>query len=408
MTGQLATRRLPVGLVAVTRRLDRDVDLLAVAGEHGPLLEQEGMGLAGQGEVARLSLAGVTEALAALPTDDEVRVPGTGPVAFAAIPFDPRSPAEAVVPRVVVGRSPEGTRWVTTIGPAGGEPPTLGAVDDVAPPEPSAFRVAAGRPPAEWCRAVATARDRIRAGSLDKVVLAREVLVDADRPFARAAVLGRLRRTFPSCLTYAVGGFVGASPELLVARAGDVVRSHPLAGTAPRSGDPTTDARLAAGLLASVKDGLEHRITIDAVLDALLPFCSFVDAEAEPSVVAVANVQHLGTLVEGRLSHPLSSALELVAALHPTPAVGGHPRPEALALIAELEGVDRGRFAGAVGWVDGAGNGRFAVAIRCAELEGTRARLFAGVGVVADSDPDAELAETRAKLQAMLPALVRP
>ncbi len=408
MIGAPVPGRLPDGLVAVTRRLDRDVDLLAVAGEHGPLLEQEGMGLAGQGEVARLPLADVAVALAALPGDDEVGVPGTGPVAFAALPFDPRSPAEAVVPRVVVGRSSDGTRWVTTIGPVGGEPPALGAVQVVPPTEPSAFRVAASRPPEAWCRAVAVAGDRIRAGDLDKVVLGREVVVDADQPFARAAVLGRLRRTFPSCLTYAVGGFVGASPELLVARTGYVVRSHPLAGTAPRSGDPTTDARLAAGLLASVKDGLEHRITIDAVLDALLPFCSFVDAEAEPSVVAVANVQHLGTRVEGRLSQPLPSALELVTALHPTPAVGGHPRAEALELIAELEGFDRGRFAGAVGWVDGAGNGRFAVAIRGAELEGTRARLFAGVGVVADSDPDAELAETRAKLQAMLPALVRP
>jgi menaquinone-specific isochorismate synthase len=181
-----------------------------------------------------------------------------------------------------------------------------------------------------------------------------------------------------------------------------------MAGTAARSGDPTADARLAASLLASGKDLSEHRITIDAVLDTLLPFCSYVDAEAEPSVVAVANVQHLATLVHGRLSSPPASALALATALHPTPAVGGAPRAEALALRAAVEGLDRGRYAGPVGWVDGAGNGTFAVAVRSAQLDGCRARLYAGGGMVADSDPAAELAETRAKFSALLGAIVRP
>jgi len=201
---------------------------------------------------------------------------------------------------------------------------------------------------------------------------------------------------------------VGASPELLVERMDRTVRSHPLAGTAPRTGDPATDARLAAQLIASTKDQVEHRVVIEVVNDTLLPYCSYLDWEPEPSIVTVANVQHLGTAVEGRLSAPPPHVLELVHALQPTPALGGHPRADALAMIAELEGWDRGRYGGAVGWVDAAGNGTWAVGIRCAEIDGPRARLFAGVGVVAGSDPHAELAETQAKLQAMLSAIIRP
>ena len=222
------------------------------------------------------------------------------------------------------------------------------------------------------------------------------------------AVLIRLRASFGSSHLYAVDGFIGASPELLVARHGDVVRAHPLAGTTPRTGDPTVDARLAAQLIASTKDQVEHRVTIEMVRDTLLPWCSYVDWEAEPSVVTVANVQHLGTHVEGRLSTPAPSVLDLVAALQPTPALGGYPRADALALIAELEPFDRGRYGGPVGWVDARGDGEWAVGIRCAQVRGHTARLLAGVGVVAASDPDAELAETQAKFQAMLSALVRP
>jgi isochorismate synthase EntC len=181
-----------------------------------------------------------------------------------------------------------------------------------------------------------------------------------------------------------------------------------MAGTAPRRGDPTADARLAAGLLASATYRQEHQVTIDAVHDGLLAFSSYVDYEPEPSVVALANVQHLATSVEGRLSHPPASIMELVGALHPTPAVCGRPRDAALSLISELEGLDRGRYAGAVGWVDATGNGQFAVSIRGATFEGNQARVISGNGIVADSDPSVELIETRAKLQAMLSVIVRP
>ena len=208
-------------------------------------------------------------------------------------------------------------------------------------------------------------------------------------------------------MTFAVDGFVGASPELLVSRVGDVVRAQPMAGTTPRTGEPEADQRRAGELLSSEKNRQEHQITIDMVHDTLLPWCSFLDAEPEPSVVPAGPVQHLASIVEGRLSHPTPSVLDLVAALHPTPAVGGWPRTEALALIDELEHVDRGRYAGPVGWVDAEGNGAWAVGIRSVQLEGRSARLFAGVGVVEDSDPLAELEETRSKAQALLGSIVR-
>ena len=391
-------------LVARTRRLDGDVDLLEVAGRTGVLFEQHGLGMAGRGEALRIASPAEAEAaLAAIDVDDDVRLPGTGAVAFTAMPF--RGVAPLVVPSRIVGRAEDGTRWETVIGPPGFEtgpssqPPTRA---------PSSFSVRPGRDPLDWCDAVRDAVADMRAGDLQKVVLAREILVEADRPFDVVEILRRLRSAYPSAYLFSVDGFIGASPELLVSRTGDVVRSHPMAGTTPRTGDPAADARLAAALLASSKDRAEHQITIDTVLDALLPFCSYVDSEPEPSIVALANVQHLASLCEGRLSSPPASVLALVDALHPTPAVCGFPRDAALAAIDRLEGFDRGRYAGTVGWVDGRGNGRFAVSIRCAEVDGTVARLFAGNGIVADSDPATELAETRAKLNALLSAIVRP
>ena len=416
------------GLRAVTRRLDDDIDLLAVAGAHGLLFEQRGSGLAARGEAVRLEVAGgaerttsVTaahEALAAMAGEDDVRLPGTGPVAFGALPFDPGAPGTLVVPALVVGRAEDGTRWCTTVGRddaehAAAEARLVEALTESAgpgatTPEPSAFSVRPVRPPAEWCSSVREATERMAATDLHKAVLAREVVIEADEALDPVTILDRRRRTYPGCMISSIDGMVGASPELLVSRTGDVVRSHPMAGTTPRGGDPTADARLAATLLASAKDRHEHQLTIDMVHDTLLPFCSYLDAEAEPSVVPVANVQHLATMVEGRLSAPAASVLELVAALHPTPAVCGVPRDLALATIAELEHLDRGRYAGPVGWVDGAGNGRWAVGLRCAELDGNRARLFAGNGIVEDSDPATELAETRAKFQALLGAILRP
>jgi menaquinone-specific isochorismate synthase len=389
---------------AVTRRLDHDVDLVDVARGDGYLFVREGAGLAGRGVAARCTTASVATLLDSIERDDEVGRPGTGPVAFGALPFDPHAIGQLVIPAVVVGKDSDGTRWITAIDGAEAE------LTAARPPRPEAlaWTIQPGFDPDAFRDAVLTGRDAVREGRLTKVVLARDVMLEADRPLDVHAILLRLRATFGSSYRYSIDGFVGASPELLVARQGDVVRSHPLAGTAPRTGDPATDARTAAQLIASTKDQVEHRVVIEVVHDTLLPWCSYLDWEAEPSIVTVANVQHLGTLVEGRLSQPWPNVLDLVAALQPTPALGGHPRADALAMIAELESFDRGRYGGPVGWVDADGNGQWAVGIRCAEIEGRSARLFAGVGVVAGSDPDAELAETQAKLQAMLSAIVRP
>lgn len=394
-------------LLAVTRPLERDVDLNGVAGSTGLLFVRDGVGLAGQGVAARIPATEVAQVLAGVERDDPVGRPGCGPVAFGALPFLPDAPAELVVPALVVGKAADGSRWVTTVTEPGRAPAEL-VLCDPPPPGVSAFTIRQGFPAEAFLAAVAAGRDAVRAGKLTKVVLARDVVVEADRPLDVHGVLLRLKAAFGSSYRYSVDGFVGASPELLVERMDRTVRSHPLAGTAPRTGDPATDARLAAQLIASTKDQVEHRVVIEVVNDTLLPYCSYLDWEPEPSIVTVANVQHLGTAVEGRLSSPPPHVLELVRALQPTPALGGHPRPDALALIAELEGWDRGRYGGAVGWVDADGNGTWAVGIRCAEIDGARARLFAGVGVVAGSDPHAELAETQAKLQAMLSAVVRP
>ncbi len=402
--------------------------------------------MAGIGRVAEIPIdrpgghAAAAAALARLapatggPEADD-RAPAGGPaadgaVAFAALPFDPDRPGQLVVPRVVVGSDRAGRRWLTAIGtdPESeldaiqseldalttegsdrGSDPGFDTARADAPGDPCRFDLRSPLTPEFWRdEVVGRSRDRIADGLLDKAVLARELILETDRPIRADLVIDRLNGAFPQAILFLVDGFVGASPELLISRRGDVVRAHPLAGTAARATDPALDQRRTAELLGSTKDRWEHRITIDWLLDNLLPFCSYVDAEPEPSIVTMANVHHLGTMVEGRLSNPAAPVLELVAALHPTPAVGGSPQKDALALIAELEGAERGRYAGPVGWVDAAGNGEFAVGIRSAELDDAGARFFAGVGVVADSDPVAELAETRAKFRAMLGALIVP
>lgn len=399
-----------------TIRLDQDVALRDVAGADGYLFAREGAGRAGRGVAGRFDRSEVADVLAGATRVGAGDEGASGPVAFGALPFLPTAPAELVVPALTVGRRTNGTRWATTVTADGSTPPdpaemlaaTLAENPYRPDPGPGRFEVSSSRPPREWVEAVENAAGRIRAGELDKVVLAREVVIEADGPIPIATVLLRLAQSHPSCFLYLVDGFCGASPELLVARSGDVVQAQPMAGTAPRRGDPVADARLAANLLASPTYRHEHQVTIDAVHDGLLAFCSYVDWEPEPSVVALANVQHLATTVEGRLSHPPAPILELVAALHPTPAVCGRPLDSALALIAELEDLDRGPYAGAVGWVDGCGDGRWAVAIRGASIAGNTARVVAGNGIVGDSDPPTELVETRAKLQAVLSAVVRP
>jgi isochorismate synthase len=389
---------------AVSRPLEREVDLNDIARGDGYLFVRDGVGVAGRGVAARVPIDDVAGFLAAIEHDD--RADGARPLALGVVPFKPGAPCELIVPATTVVKAADGRRWVTTIDDAPAD------LDTPHRPEPRAqsFTTEPLTPIDHYLRAVAAARDAVRDGRLTKAVIAREICVSSDEPIDIHAVLLRLRLSFGSSYRYSVDGFVGAMPELLVSVDGNTVRAHPFAGTTPRSGDPDTDRRAAVELLASTKNQTEHRVVIDMIHDTLLPWCSYLDWEPEPSIVAVANVQHLGTNMEGQLSDPRPNVLELVRALAPTPAVGGFPRGAALALIDEVEGFERGRYAGSVGWVDSAGDGTWAVALRCAEFSEDRrsARLVAGGGIVADSEPLAELAETQAKFQAMLSAIVRP
>jgi salicylate biosynthesis isochorismate synthase/menaquinone-specific isochorismate synthase len=265
------------------------------------------------------------------------------------------------------------------------------------------------RNPVAWTAAVETAAMRLRAGEAAKVVLAREVIARGDGVVSAGMVARSLRAAYPSCFTYLVTGadgtaFAGASPELLIRRTATRAYSQPMAGSVARGANEVEDDRLARELEASAKDNAEHRLVSKFVVEALRPFARTVEAKA-PEVVRFTNIQHLATAVTAELTDPATDALDLAAALHPTPAVGGWPREAAEALIDQLEGLDRGWYAGAVGWIDGRGDGEFAVALRCGLLWEDGARLYAGVGVMPDSDPARELEETELKFKALLMAL---
>jgi isochorismate synthase len=276
-------------------------------------------------------------------------------------------------------------------------------------PHPTAeAQIASAAPPESFERAVADATARIKRGELEKVVLAREVTVEAASAHDPAAVFGALRELFPSCFCFCCGtpeaAFLGASPELLVRRRGASAATVALAGSTRRSADPAVDNHLGEQLRQSAKDRSEHEIVVRRIKRSLSPYAVWVETGSEPGLVKVANVQHLGTPVHAQLAEP-RSAVELAGLLHPTPAVGGEPRERALEAMRELERLDRGWYAGPVGWMDAAEDGEFCVAIRSALLRDRTAHAFAGNGIVADSDPAAELAETEVKLGALLPLL---
>ncbi|HUR24237.1 MAG TPA: isochorismate synthase [Acidimicrobiales bacterium] len=401
------------GLVARTEWVEDAISLVDFAGDGGALFGHGGLtGLASRGVALRVRAGDAASVLAGIEADDGVGLPGCGPVAVGALPFTGTSAGELVVPREVLGREPDGRAWRTTI--VGGAGRTAVAGDSPAGPPPlrapDEFSLRPFPPHEEWCEAVAAAVAAIRNShrTLVKVVLARQVLVEANRPIHPARVAARLGALYPSCMVFSIDGFVGASPELLVSRRGNQVWSQPLAGTIPRSGDPDVDHRLAAELLDSSKERQEHALVVDEVADRLRPHCESLSVPAVPEIVPLRNVSHLGTRISGRVGPAAPSALGLALLLHPTPAVAGTPTTEALAFLNQLEPGDRGRYTGPVGWMDARGDGDWAVAIRCAELDGHRARLYAGAGVVADSTPEAELAETQLKLQALLAAVVRP
>ena len=340
---------------------------------------------------------------------DDVGAPGTGPVAFGSVSYagESRSGATLVVPEVIVGR--RGDRaWVTTLA-AGSHLP--------AGPDVRAFRLPAAPrdvrfsdgalDTAHWGSVVAEAVRRITAGDLDKVVLARDLIADAGEPVDARALLRRLADRYQNTWVFSVDGLVGATPELLVRLERGLVTSRVLAGTIRRTGDDDHDLALAGSLARSSKDLEEHEYAVRSVAEALTPHCSSMNVPESPFVLHLPNVMHLATDVTGVLRDGTTS-LHLAASLHPSAAVCGTPTPVADALIAELEGMDRGRYAGPVGWLDARGDGEWGIALRCAAFDSedaSRLRLFAGCGIVAGSDPEAEIAESDAKLVPMRDAL---
>jgi menaquinone-specific isochorismate synthase len=407
---------------AVTRVLagGPPVDPLAVAGEDGVFLAARGVTLAGSGTAAVLPLpAGLSDRralrsaegwLEAVEQDDPLRLPGTGPVAFGALDFEQGSPGSMVVPAVIYGRSTDGTEWVTLVGDDGLEEPSrrwlLGRFPSLPRLEPRRQPEFVACEPADYAGAVAAATGRISAGDLRKVVLARRLEVDLGGPVVATAVLRRMAAEEPAATAFLFGhrdgAFVGASPELLVSRRGRYVLSHPLAGTAARGPEG------AEGLLGSVKDLEEHELVVADIAGVLDPRCVELVVPGGPSLVALHSMNHLGTRIEGRLiaeDGGPPSALELVAALHPTPAVGGVPLPAALEVIEALEPGPRGPWAGPLGWLDARGDGDWVVGLRSAIISGSTAVVWAGAGIVAASDPRAELEETAVKLAPVLEGL---
>lgn len=446
-------RRVRAGevLVTFTVALPRSVDPTAVvvasriAGEPWFVFEQpdrEGSALATLGCVAALESAGpdrfaaVAERWRALARDVLADPPegprGSGPVAVGGFAFAPEggaaphwshfAPASLHVPQVALARRGDEVRMtLAALVRPDDDPAALAARLEqraaalqqtplpLLDPDPLvASRVVSAMPPEHYEDAVARAVERIRAGVLDKVVLAREVQVHAASAHDAGALLGVLREAFHECHVFAVGRgeevFLAASPELLVRREGLRTGTLALAGSTRRSADPAVDGHLGEQLLRSEKDREEQAIVVRRIVRALQPLSVWVTPAEEPVLAKVANIQHLATPIRAQLREPVS-VVDLAGALHPTPAVGGEPLEAAAPLIPALEGLDRGWYAGPVGWVDEHEDGEFCVALRCALLTGRVARCYAGVGVVRDSDPAAELAETEVKLQALLPIL---
>jgi menaquinone-specific isochorismate synthase len=335
---------------------------------------------------------------------DEARLPGSGLVGFGSFAYaDEPGDSVLVVPEVVVGRRGD-VAWMTMI--SRGSLPAVPPVSDVSPvrePQRATFSDGA-MSGADWELVVADAVARIRRGDLDKVVLARDLVAELAEPLDVRAPIAQLADRYPACWTFHVDGLFGATPEMLVRRERGLVTSRVLAGTIRRTGDDAHDLALAATLARSSKDLEEHEFAVRSVADALAPYCLSMNVPESPFVLHLPNVMHLATDVTGVLDGGATS-LGLAAALHPTAAVGGTPTEAAIALIGEIEGMSRGRYAGPVGWMDADGDGEWGIALRSAEFDGVRVRLFAGCGIVSDSDPEAELAEAGAKFVPVRDAL---
>ncbi|CAM3148526.1 isochorismate synthase [Nocardioides dubius] len=393
-----------------------DGSLLDLVPAESPLSWlRHGDGVVGWGSVASIRTTGPTrfadaakwwsELIANVEIIDEVDQPGTGPICFGTFGFaDEPGDSVLVMPEVVVGRRGEVT-WVTTVDGASAD---LGP--QPAPHAPTVTFADGARNGEEWMSAVAEAVARINRGDLEKVVLARDLLATADAPIDVRWPLARLAEEYPTCWTFHVDGMFGATPEMLVRRERGLVTSRVLAGTIRRTGDDERDLALAAALARSSKDLEEHEYAVRSVAEALEPHCTGMNVPDVPFVLHLPNVMHLATDVtgvvhDGAQAGAAVSSLRLAEALHPSAAVGGTPTTTAVALIAEIEGMDRGRYAGPVGWMDASGDGEWGIALRSGEVDGDTVRLFAGCGIVGDSVPEAELAESQAKFVPVRDAL---
>ena len=418
-------------LHARTVALDYGPDALEFDGSPTVLFDRPGLTLVGWGTALLVPASEAAAALAAIPCDDEVGTLGSGPVALGALPFHDTFGGHLVVPRFTMGTSRDADgvtrRWATAVGPADLVLPGTGELFDAviwqygtapatrATPEATVADLSTQMTAVGYARMVeaAVALMREPGATLRKVVLSRPIEVRLRGRLPLSDVLRRLRAGEPNCTIFSMpvpeGSFFGASPELLIARHGTRVSSHPLAGTVPRGDTARADADAQRGLAGSAKNRAEHRYVVEDIAATLGPFCAELAVPREPSVVAFRSVAHLGTRIEGRLQCPDAvGVLELLQRLHPTPAVGGTPRADALAFIATHEAGERGHWAGPVGWVGAGGDGEWMIGIRSAQLDpevGTLV-LRAGGGVVADSDPDAEAAEADVKLATVLDAVL--
>ena len=409
-----------------TRALTGPVDLVGSPWRETPSVAwvRNGEGMVGFGVAAMAEFRGaerfsraqrwVGQWLAQAQVHDSSGVVGAGPVAFASFTFDDDAEGSVVViPRTLIA-SRGGQAWRTDVWSADdSEPPYIATPTGIGD---LLGETSGGLPAARWeddtasaaayTAAVDEAVKRIAAGELDKVVLARAVTAHFDSPVPLTDVLAELAAAYPACWTFHIQGLVGATPELLVRRSRDDVTSRVLAGTVAASDSTSRDDRSAERLRTSSKDLDEHEYAVRSVAHALAVHCTDLSVPEAPSVLRLANVQHLATDVTGSLADG-ASALVLAASLHPTAAICGTPTERASSVIAELEDLDRGRYSGPVGWFDANGDGEFAIALRCAQFDEdlTSAQLYAGCGLVADSDSGAELAESEVKLAAMRQAL---
>jgi menaquinone-specific isochorismate synthase len=417
-------------VVVRTTRIPDPGGLLAVLPKTDPMAwVRRSEGIVGWGAATRIDTSGPTrfadadawwrELAARTVVRDEVGLPGSGLVAFGSFGFaDDPGDSALIVPDVVVGHrivDDESIWWVTTVGVGAlAATPSIVRRPSPLPPEDLTYTDGATSGSA-WAHQVRVreAVRRIATTPLEKVVLARDLVATATEPIDVRWPLHRLAVAYRSCWTYHVDGLLGATPELLVRRERDLVTSRVLAGTIQITGDDTHDLAQAGALARSSKDLEEHEYAVRSVAHALAPHCRSMNVPETPFVLHLPNVMHLATDVTGvidqqdRIGGDSASSLALAAALHPSAAVGGTPTSLAVEAIADLEGMARGRYTGPVGWIDAAGDGEWGIALRCAEMSGSQVRLFAGGGIVAGSDPEAELAETQAKFVPMRDALGR-